>query len=93
MQVANTLPQAPAGSVQLDIEPLTQEDEEFGWSVASTSVQVPNGESRPLPIRLQPSQIVPDPIKLCTGDNRQELKLMCKCKEISYTITISAIVK
>ncbi|NJR41636.1 MAG: hypothetical protein HC767_02180 [Akkermansiaceae bacterium] len=95
MQVTNTSPKTLAGAVELAISALTPEDEDCGWTLESTSIHVPNGESRPLRIGLKPSQALPDALKVCTGAQHKELRLsaVAQGEEVSYAITVHAVVK
>ena len=94
MQVVNTWPKTSQGCVELTVSPLTPQDEDCGWTIGSTLIQVPNGESRPLQIGLQPSQPLPDALKLCTGWQNKELRLTAVSSErVSYMITVHAVIK
>ena len=94
IQVVNTWPKTSQGSVELTLSPLTPQDEDCGWTIGCTAIQVPNGESRPLQIGFQPSQALPDALKVCTGRQVKELRLTAISSErVSYMITVRGVVK
>jgi hypothetical protein len=93
MQVVNIATKSLPGSVELTFRPLTPQDEEFGWTLSNTTIQVPSGESRPLQIGLKPSQALAEALKVVTLAEHKELILSAQVENISYTITVHATVK
>jgi hypothetical protein len=92
IQVVNTAAKSSPGSVELTISPLTPQDEDFGWTLSGTAIQVPNGESRPLQIGLKPSQTL-QALKVLTGAEHKELRLTAHVEKVAYSITVHAVVK